>query len=130
MEILSEDGWPVSDDIYIAAAAPTSQAGGQPVKGSCHRILQAGNVGTAGASITMKSIKTFEAPSMVWIINDSPNAVLVFCGAGDNMNGAANGSLSVGAATAAVFCRVPAQIKRKGGTVSAGTLDWRASTIA
>jgi hypothetical protein len=131
LEVLSEDGWPVGDEIFIGAAAPTAQAGGQPVKGSCHRVLQAGNTGTAGASVTMKSVKTQEAPSMVWIINDQPvNGIVVFCGLGDNMNGAANASFAIPALTAAVFCRIPAQIKRKGGVSGGGTIDWRASTLA
>jgi hypothetical protein len=128
LEILSEDGWPVSDDIFIPAGAGTTQAAGLPVKGSCHRV--AGN-GTATAALTLKSVKSGEAPSMVWIINDDPtNSVKVFCAAGDSMNGAGNGSLTIAAVTAAVFARVPAQVKRKGGTSGGGTLDWRASTIA
>src|SRR5258706_11609924 len=129
MEVLSEDGWPVSDEIFIGAGAPLTQAGGQPVKGSCHGIMQLG-AGTANGAVVMKSVKTQEAPSMVWLLNDSAQAVAVFCALGDSMNGTPNGSFSLTAGNAAVFCRIPAQIKRKGGTVAAGTLDWRPALIS
>ena len=127
LEILSEDAWPIGDEIFIGAGASTAQAGGVPVKGCCHRVTKNG---TANGSLVMKSITSVDAPSMVWIINDdATNAVKVFCAAGDNMNGSANGSLTVGAASAAVFARVPAQIKRKGGSSGGGSLDWRSAVI-
>ena len=127
LEILSEDGWPVSDEIFIAAGAGTTQAAGFPVKGSCHRIVANA---TASAALTMRSVKSQEAPSMVWLLNDSANTIVVFCAAGDNMNGVANASFSITAGNAAVFARVPAQVKRKGGTSGGGTLDWRSALIS
>lgn len=128
MEVLSEDGWPMGDEIFIGAGAPVVQAGAQPVRSSCHRVIKNG---TANGALIMHAIISAEAPSMVWIINDDPtNAIKVFCAVGDTMNGAANGSLTITAATSAVFLRVPAQIKRKGGTSGGGTLDWRSSMVS
>jgi hypothetical protein len=129
MEVLSEDGWPVGDEIFIGTGAGTTQAAGIPVRGAAHRVMQLG-AGTASAAVVMKSIKSQEAPSMVWLINDSAQAVAVFCAAGDSMAGAANGSFSLTAGNAAVFCRIPAQIKRKGGTSGGGTIDWRPALIS
>lgn len=124
LEVLSEDGWPIGDEIFIGTGAGTSQAAGLPVRGAAHRIMQLG-AGTANAAVVMKSVKTQEAPSMVWLLNDSAQAVAVFCGLGDSMAGSLNGSFSLTAGNAVVFCRIPAQVKRKGGTSGGGTTDWR-----
>lgn len=126
-EILAADAWPIGDDIYLFAGAPTSQSGGGPVKGCVHRIVLNNQ---AAAALVMKSILSNDCPQMVWILNDGAQAAAVFCFPGEKMNGSANGSFSVTAGNAAVFAAIPTQIKRKGGGSGGGTLDWRPALIS
>jgi hypothetical protein len=76
----------------------------------------------------MRSIKTNEAPSMVWLLNDGAQTATVFPAVGDTINGGA--SFNITAGNAAVFARIPAQVKRKGGASGGGTLNWSASLIS
>jgi hypothetical protein len=126
LEALAADGWPVGDEVFIPAAAGTTQAAGLPFKSAAHRVTANG---TASASMTLKSLLSNEAPGLVWLINDSANTVAVFPFAGEKMIGVANASFLVTAGNAAVFVAIPVQIKRKGGTSGGGTTDWRASLI-
>jgi hypothetical protein len=126
-EQLAADGWPVGDDLFFGAAAPTTQALGAPLRASAHRVTANG---TANASATLKSILSNEAPGIVWVINDGANTVAVFPAAGEKTNGTLNASFAVTAGNAAVFVPVPTQVKRKGGTSGGGTLDWRAALIS
>jgi hypothetical protein len=125
-EQLAADGWPVGDDLFFGAAAPTTQALGAPIRASAHRVTANG---TANASATLKSLLSNEAPGMVWLINDGAQTVAVFCAAGEKMNGVANASFAVTAGNAAVFVPIPTQVKRKGGTSGGGTLNWSSALI-
>ena len=131
LEQLVELGVNLGDEIYLFAGAPTTQAGGGPVKAALHRIVVNNQ---AGAALVMKSILSNDAPSFVWLINDGVQAVSVFpfkqpTGTQESMLGVANASFSVTAGNAAVFMSIPVLIKRKGSS-SGGTVDWRASLIS
>ena len=126
LEILSEDGWPQGDEFQIFAGAGTTQAAALRLKSASHRVVK--NL-TANAALVLGQISSGEPPSMAWVINDSGNTVNVFCWPGESMNGVANASFAVTAGNAAVFFRVPAQIKRKGGTSGGGSLNWSSALL-
>jgi|SRR5215813_2230463 len=127
IEILVSNGETLGDDIFLFAGASVAQAGGYPVKSSVHRVV--GNA-VANASLTMESLLSNVAASLVWIINDSANAVAVFSFPGEKMAGALNGSFAVTAGNAGVFVAIPVLIKRKGGSSGGGTLNWSPALIS
>lgn len=126
-EQLMELGIMPGDEINLFAGAGTTQAAGVPVKGMLHRIVACS---VASASLTMKSVLSNDAPSFVWLINDSPNTVAVFSFPGDHMNGTLNGNQTIATLTAALFMSIPVLVRRKGGASGGGTTDWRAATLA
>lgn len=126
--------FPLGDEIFLYAGAPTTQVGATPVRSNVHRVVVNNQ---AAAALVMKSILSNEAPSFVFIANDGAQTVNVFpyraLQAPDNaesMNGSANGSQAIAAGQACLFMSVPVQINRKGGTVVGGTLDWRAAVLS
>jgi hypothetical protein len=134
LEQLGElDLFPQGDEIQLFAGSPTSQTGAYPLKGVVHHIT-VNNV--ANASLAMKSILTNEAPSFVFVVNDGAQTVNVFpykqpaANSQESMNGVANASQAITAGQACMFMSTPPQLKRKGGTVVAGTLDWRAAVLS
>jgi hypothetical protein len=127
LEALAGDGWPLGDEVFIAAGAGTTQAAGLAFRSSAMRVI--GN-GTANASMTLKSLVSNDAPGIFWLINESANNIAVFPFSGEKMNTVANAAFSVTAGNAAVFVPTPPQIKRKGGTSGGGSLNWAASLIS
>jgi hypothetical protein len=106
------NGWmSVENEVPGPASA---QATAVPIRGNFMRCTQS----ILNGSFILKSIATRDAPNLVLVVNDSPNAVLVYAFVGDNMNGSANGSLSVAAGSFAFFCRVDS------------TGDWRSAAIS
>src|SRR6516162_9635813 len=98
-ELLAQWGDPVGDDLFFFAGSPTSQGAG-PVKSWMHRIV-VNNV--ANAALTMKSILSLDAPSMVFLINDGAQSCNVFPFAGEKMNGTLNASQAIASLQACAF---------------------------
>jgi len=125
-EQLGSDGYAVGDDIFIFAGAPIVQAGAVAVKAQVHRVVK--NL-TVNAALIMRSKLTNDAPPFAWLLNDGANDIRVYAFVGELMNGTLNNFFTVTAGNAALFVGIPTQLKRKGGFVVAGTLDWRPALI-
>lgn len=77
--------------------------------------------GATNSGLILPSILSGEAPGIVWVLNDGPNAIKVYTAAGENHNGGSNAFLSIAAGAAAVFMPV---FNSKGGTI-----DWRSAVL-
>lgn len=117
---LGIEGFPTTGD---QTANQTTQALGTPVIGSVLRVVSA----VANGACTLKSSLSNEASPMVFVVNDSTQAIKVFPSVGESQGGTANASLSIPAGQSAVFVRVPVQTIKGGG--GGGTLDWRSAVI-
>jgi hypothetical protein len=112
-------GYPVLDDAIFVPAVAT-QNGAHPVRGEAVRITA---VPVDASSMILREGDAGSASPLTFVINDSPNHVLVFAAAGESLNGALNGSISIAASQSAWFMRVP----RSSG---AAVPDWRAGVIS
>lgn len=102
------------DDIVLPNI--TTQAGAHPVRCEGVRVTSA----FANSSMILREGDAGTAAPLSFIVNDSAQAVVVFCAAGETLNGATNGSLSIPASSAGYFIRVD---RTRGGP------DWRAGVI-
>lgn len=105
---LARAGMFLTDNLSAGPAA--SQATAIPVISQNSRVL----VSAANGSVQLPDQLTNVAPNMMFVLNDSPNAINVYPFAGQNMNGVANAALTIAAGGFAFFCRLKAN------------LDWRA----
>lgn len=108
-------GTPIVEGVATGPAA--AQATALPVVAEAVSVLAS----AANGSLIMKSIKSGEASTMVFVINDSPNSIQVFCASGENMNGVANAQLTIPTGQSGLFVMVPNKL---------GGPDWRANVIA
>jgi hypothetical protein len=117
------------DNLY--AGVTLAQATALRLLSSVNRITQSPATGSA----VLPSILYNEAQFPVFVINDSPQTILVGAQAGEKVNGVATttnygaGTLSLATGTTGVFFPVPAMFKNQGGALG-GTLDWRAAVIS
>jgi hypothetical protein len=136
-EILGTQGFTSGEDIMLFAGAPTSQQGAYPIKGQMHRIVACS---VANASLVLKSVLSNDNPQLVFLINDSPNTLVVFpfksfaAGSppdvGESVNGVVNGSFSLTSLNAAIFVSSLVQSKRKGGSSGiTPALNWSAALL-
>jgi hypothetical protein len=111
---LGQDGFNVQDNIFITSAM-VSQGTAVPIRSSGSRVTGAPN--TNNGALILPSLLTGEA---------SPFSIVVFCAQGENLNGSANGSLTIPSGQAGFFFKVQNTI-RGGGTTQ--TLDWRRAVV-
>jgi hypothetical protein len=109
-------GTPVDDDLVAFAAG--TQAGATPIRGELARVTSA----ASNASCVLKSIANGEAAALTFVVNDSPSAIVVFCGFGEKLNGSTNGGLTIPSGQSGIFVRVPNALQSVGA-------DWRAAAI-
>lgn len=98
----------------VSAGPAGTQAGATAITSQCTRVTIAANNG----SLVLRSMTGVDAPAICFVLNDSPNTIKVFCGAGENHNGSGNGSISIPSGSAGVFVRNEA------------TKDWRSGVIS
>jgi hypothetical protein len=125
MFALAGGPWPVNLNDNLALGSGTTQAAAQVcMRSGANRIVSSGG---AGASCIMPAMgNDDESGNIVWVINDSANAIAVFAAPGETMNGTSNGSLSIAAGAFAVFlCRPPSVVMRYQGTPAVNSYDWR-----
>jgi hypothetical protein len=122
---LGQDGFNVQDNVFIPSTQ-VAQSTAVPIRSSGTRVTAAPN--TNNGALILPSLLTGEASGdpMRFVINDSAFSIVVFCAQGENMNGAANGSLTIPTGQAGFFFKVQNTI-RGGGTTQ--TLDWRRAVV-
>jgi hypothetical protein len=118
---LGQNAFPVND--CLGAPNANSQSTGTRCGSPVNRFTTSVSNGSA----VLPSILSGEAEAMVFVINDSPNTIKVFCASGDSQNGSLNASLSIGTGTSGVFFKVGALHSKGGG--GGGTTDWRSANI-
>lgn len=107
LKALTQSG-PYAINGALAAYAAGGQSGATPLRGAANRATLAT---ATNASFVLPSINTEDADALtVWLINDSANAVQVFCAPNDSLNGTQNGSLTVAVGTFAVFVLISAAL--------------------
>lgn len=107
--------WPLVVNDALVAFAAGGQSPSTPLRGGANRITVAT---AANASCVLPSLITDdEGASLVFVINDSANAVSVYCAPSGTLNGSSNGFLSIASGGFAIFLKV------------ASTLDWRAAAF-
>jgi hypothetical protein len=117
---LALQGFPCTDD---QSAMNTTQVLGTPVIGDLFRVIKSATNG----SLMLKSSISNEASPLIFVVNDSPNTIVVFPFVGESQGGSTNASLSIPTGQSGVFVRVPPQVQRGGG--GGGTGDWRSAVI-
>jgi hypothetical protein len=113
-------GFPVTDN---QSALLLTQATGVAVIGDAFRVT---NSVSNGACVLKSSVSNESCP-LVFVVNDSPNTIKVFCSPGENLGGSLNASLSIPTGQSGIFVRVPVQVQKGGG--GGGTADFRAAVI-
>lgn len=108
---LGRMGFTVDDD--KSAGTASSQSGANALLSAASRVT----VAAANGSLVLKSILSEEAPPIVFVLNDSGQTIKVYAAPNDNMNGSANGSLSIADGGFGFFSRVKS------------TTDWRSGAI-
>jgi len=107
--------WPLAVNDGLTATAAGGQSLGWPLVGGANRVIIAAN---AGDSLVLPSLSgEAEGGGMVFVVNDAANAVSVYCGLGDTLNGTLNSSLSVASGGFGIFVKV------------AANFDWRAAAF-
>ncbi len=109
---LARHGFTIDDDLVGGALA--AQAGATPLTRNVSRCTKSS---AATASFILRDMLTNNAPSLVFVLNDSANSINVYPFVGQNINGSLNTALAVAAGGFAMFSRVMA------------TLDWRAAAF-
>jgi hypothetical protein len=106
--------WPLFINDDMTALAAGGQSGAVPcLRSGANRVT----IATAGAASVVLPAVSDDASGLVIVINDSANAIAVFCAPSGTLNGTLNASLSIAAGGFAIFLRV------------AATLDWRAAAF-
>jgi hypothetical protein len=108
-------GTPIYDNLAGGPAA--AQATALPLLGEMNRVT----VAAANASYILKSIRSSEASTIVFLVNDSANSVNIYPAVGENMNGVANAAFAVPAGQSGICVLVPNKL---------GGPDWRSNVIA
>jgi hypothetical protein len=110
------------------AAGPSGVRGTAPrVPSQCSRVTLSA---VANGAFVLPSILSGEDYQLMWVINDSANAIVVSAAPGETMNGVAStGNLSAGILTipagqSGVFVPVSQEVS------FSSTGDWRASVVA
>jgi hypothetical protein len=100
------------DDDKVASGtsgAAGTQANATPIRSNFTRFTGAANAATNTAVLPpLLSGRGF----ISFVINDAPNPIQVFCAPGENLQGSANGSLSIPAGQSAVFIPVTLKSRR------------------
>lgn len=112
---LAMNGYFVNDDMVAGPASVQGTA--SRLLGQCNRVVSA----VLNGSFILPSILSGEAAWMVFVINDSLNAIKVFCAVGENLGGVLNSSLAIPAGQSGIFIPVP--------NSHGGTNDWRNAVI-
>lgn len=106
-------GTPIIDNVAVlSTTVPT------PVAGELIRVVTS----IASGLLVLKSILTGEAAALTFVVNDSPNSIIVKPFTGELQNGVANQGLTIPAANSGIFIRVPDNVLAGG--------DWRSNVIA
>jgi len=110
------DGYSCYDGVI---AQGSTQATAFRVQGQYTRVVG----GAAASGIILPAIGTGEMTAGKYMIsNDGPNAIRVYCAAGENHNGSSNAFLSIPAGQTGVFYPVPNH--------HGGTLNWTSAILA
>ena len=105
------DGYTCFDGVI--AQGSNAQAGAFRIQGQYTRVVG----GALNSGVILPSIGTGEVTAGKYcVMNDGPNAIKVWCAAGENHNGGSNAALSIPAGSTAIFYPVPNH--------HGGTLNW------
>jgi hypothetical protein len=111
--------FPVYDD--LASTVVSSQVGATQLIGEACRVTSA----VANGSFILKSLLTLDGPPLVFVINDSAQAIRVYpflsVPSPESVNGSANSFLSIPTGQSGIFISVP--------NAKGATQDWRAAVI-
>lgn len=128
--ICAANGFTIEDAVYLANAS--SQGSGFRIKQNVTRVVKA----VSNGSLVLPDMATKEASNLgiIWVINDSPNPIVVYPMAAptavDTLNGSTSNTLSITTLrTGIIFLVDSTKLSRSGGYASP-TLDWRATLIA
>src|SRR5881394_558363 len=89
LKALRVDGY--EDDVLVAGPASA-----QSTATRINRRLTRCTKSASNGSFVLPSLVTEEADQKpYWVVNDSANTILVYCAAGETMNGSSNGNLSI-----------------------------------
>jgi hypothetical protein len=93
---------------FVNDDSTANVGGGQVAKTLRSTATRFVKVGTAGDSAVLPSLSDHQGASGFWyVLNDDPSdAMSVFAGLGDSLNGTPNGSLSIAAGGFAIFLRI------------------------
>ena len=121
--------FPVSllDNLFIGSGQ-TAQATAQVVlRSGANRITSSVS---SGACLLPSMANLDEGNALIFVINDSANAVAVFCDPGETMNGSSNGSLSIASGGFGVFMFRPDNSMLPQQSILAhAAADWRAAAF-
>jgi hypothetical protein len=120
---LALSGFPVNDNISCPNAS--SQATATRATGDAVRVTNS----VANGSMILPSILSQEAPPLIFVINDSPNAIKVYpflsTVSPESMNTTNNAALTIAAGGWGMFVKIPPLTQKGGGTQ--GTSNWSGS---
>jgi hypothetical protein len=117
MGYTTNDGWDASN------LNPSGIA--QVIIGPATRVVTS----IASGKLMLKSIASGEAVEPMFVINDSPNTILVFPFTGEFQNGVANASLSIATGKSAVFFPVTNNLAQQWLPGATEFSDWRSAVI-
>jgi hypothetical protein len=120
--------WPMFllDGIFVGAGQTSQAAATQVLRSGANRVL---SCVSGGAVLLPSMLNMDEGPDVVFVINDSANALLVFCAPGETMNGSLNGSQSIAAGGFGVFLVKAPNVSYQMQSVQtvSSVYDWRAA---
>lgn len=116
LKALRVDGYTM--DVLVAGPA-SAQSTATKINSRLTRCIKS----VANGSFVLPSLLTEEATQKpYWMVNDTAGAIVVYCAAGETMNGSSNANLSIASGDSAIF--VPVH------ETATGSNDWRSSVIA
>lgn len=123
---LAQNGFAIFDN---QAAPNTTQATATRCVGQVTRFTTSAAGGSAAA--VGPELLSLEASGMIFVINDSPNAIKWFPKTGETNGGVANASTSIPAGQSMIGIAVTAAKVGKGGGFAPGSFanDWRTAVI-
>ena len=113
-------GTPIFDN--LAAGPASAQGTATRMLGEMNRVTTS----VSNGSCILGSSNTGDAASMTFVVNDSPNAILVYPFTGEFNNGTVNATLSIPAGQCGFFIRVTNDIAVKNAT----SPGWRSNVVA
>lgn len=127
---LAQQGYPgpveISSGSSSSPSGPTTQATALPIIGQVVRVM----FGVSNMALVLPDIQLGTSDTIVFVVNESANAVVVFpavAGTGNpaqQMNGTNNASLSIPSGQTGIFSMINQTRVGKGGGVASPTNGW------